>query len=810
MKILKFGGTSVANSTKFLEVSKIIEQEFQKEDLAIVLSAPAKVTNYLEQIIQNIKCNSPSDEIFHKLKKIFSEIICGIKNQKKNFPDKTITTYIINKFDYIQKNIKKTKKHNKCDQLYAKIISMGEIFSIKIMQNIFITKNIPTFLIDPKKIIIAKGDILNAQVNIEKSKLNIEKVNIPKKHLIFMPGFIAGNEQQELVTLGRNGSDYSAAILSVLLNAKVCQIWTDVNGIYTTDPNVISTARVLKHLSYNEAKALSFFGAKVLHPNTISPLSKNNIPCIIKNTKYPNESGTIINNNHPKKKTIKGITYLENIIMIKIKVVTPTTIHEITNQIFSVFLNNSVHILFQSYSKIKETIFFYITIKKNQQITLLHDQLKKKNNKIKNITIKKKIKIISIIGNTIKSNIKCKNKIFSILKYTNLNILNIHNEFSQYAISIVTDNNNIQENIKIIHDQIFHKKKIIEIFLIGIGGVGTALIQQVQKQKNILEQKNIQFKIYGIANSKYMLFNTHKIQLNNWKEQLYQKKEKFCIKKIIYNLKTAALYNPTIIDCTASQTIADCYDTILKNKIHIITPNKKFNSGSWKNYINIRKISDKVNKKFLYETNVSAGIPIIHTLKSLINAGDKLIKFKGILSGSLSFIFGKLEEGISISQATIMAQKLGFTEPNPRDDLSGIDVARKLLILAREIGYQLELHDIAITPIIPKEMMNIKKKEEFLSELSKLDKFFYEKYKIAKDKNQVLRLIGTIKKNGICQVKLTSVKKTDPLYTVKNGENALTIYSQYYNPIPLVLRGYGAGNNVTAAGIFSDLLQILS
>ncbi|CAL4319900.1 bifunctional aspartate kinase/homoserine dehydrogenase I [Buchnera aphidicola] len=816
MQTLKFGGTSLSNAKKFLHVSEIIKNKTKDTSVSVVLSAPAKVTNYLSEIIENIQCNQSSENIFISLKKIFNNIIYEIQNFQIHFPYQKILNKVNNILQKIQEIIQDIQNTQEdINYIYAKIISIGERISIIIMKELLILKNFSIFVIDPIKTIIATGNPLHATVELQETQNNFKK-NIPlKKTIILMAGFIAGNQKNQLVTLGRNGSDYSAAILAVCLNAHTCEIWTDVDGVYTTDPKISKKAKLLKSLSYEEAIELSYFGAKVLHPKTILPLFKNNIKCVIKNTSAPNNEGTIIEKqqkNHLKNK-IKGITYLDKIIMVQIKILKTYESHVITKKIFLIFFESKIQILLTQYSHLQNIYTFYIIGEKYQKIQeLLYHTLKNKidNKIIEIIKIEKNIKVISVIGNNIKNDNKIIKKIMYAIQYSNMNNFNIINHISQNSISIITNTKNIIKKIKIIHDRLFNKKNILEIFLIGIGGVGSALIQQFSKQKFWLKNKNIKFKICGIANSKNMFINLHGIRLDDWRKNFYQNQKPFCIKTIIQYAKKKYLYNPVIIDCTASQKISDSYDKILSNKIHIVTPNKKANTNHWNEYKKIRKIAIKVNKKFLYETNVSAGLPVITTLRNLFYAGDKLISFQGILSGSLSYIFGKLEEGVSITESTKMAQKLGFTEPNPKDDLSGIDVARKLLIIAREAGYPLELKDIDIQPILPKEFFDINDEKIFFKELQKINKIFLEKSKKAKKNKKVLRYIGNIQSGGICQVKLIEVDKTNPLYNVKNGENALTIYSNYYQPIPLVLRGYGAGNNVTAAGIFSDLLQILS
>ncbi|CAL4320021.1 bifunctional aspartate kinase/homoserine dehydrogenase I [Buchnera aphidicola] len=816
MRTLKFGGTSLSNSQKFLEVSDIIIQKIKKEEISVVLSAPAKVTNILEEIAQSVKFDNDINNLLNNLKEIFYTLICEIKNKQSNFIDRNILKKIDKKLSEIQK-IKKNINSFKINfkTIYANIISFGEMFSIKTMEYILMAKKYNVTVINPVKNILAMGDITNSIVDINASKDMIQKLKIPKNHIILMPGFIAGNKNKELVLLGRNGSDYSAAILSVCLRSKICEIWTDVDGIYTSDPRIVPSAKLLPSISYQEAMELSTLGAKVLHPKTIFPLSQFKIKCIIKNTLNPQHDGTTIENqiNDKNKQSIKGITYLDNIEIITIKINKTIHIYEIINKLISILNQEKINIIFTIKSLDDHKIHIYIIDNKNiiiKNILSKKFEIEIQKKILKSINILNKIKIISIIGNNIKNNRKIHTKICFALEHTDLKIINFTQQLSNNSISFITNNKNINNNIHKIHEILFNNEKIIELFIIGIGGVGTALIKQIIKQQEKLQSKNIKIIICGIANSKNMIINPLGIKLKNEKIHLTSNNETFCINQIIQIAKNHNFINPVIVDCTSSKEISNLYPNILSNGIHVVTPNKKGNTTSWKEYNHIRKIAIRTNKKFLYETNVSAGLPIIETLKNLLDSGDQLIRFRGILSGSLSFIFGKLEEGMLLSQATNMAKKLGFTEPNPKDDLSGIDVARKLLIIAREAGYKLELENIKIQPILSKELLNIKEPEIFLSKLKKLDQEFLYKIKKAQKKNKVLRLIGTIDEEKNCKVELKEIDITDPLYNVKNGENALTIYSKYYQPIPLVLRGYGAGNDVTAAGIFSDLLRILS
>ncbi|XBC39401.1 MAG: bifunctional aspartate kinase/homoserine dehydrogenase I [Buchnera aphidicola (Nurudea shiraii)] len=817
MKILKFGGTSLANATMFLRSSQIIQKSFENEQVAVVLSAPEKITNFLINIIENsIKKKSISCEIY-EIKKIFSELISNIHQKNNNFPHKLVTEIIENKFLKLKRIFNGINLLEQCpDNIRAKIICYGELLSVIIMENILKSNSHEVTIINPKKNLLATGGYLDSTIDIYISTSRIHSINIPKNHIILMAGFIAGNKKNELVVLGRNGSDYSAAILSVCLKGKICEIWTDVDGIYTCDPKYIKDAKLLKALSYQEAIELSYFGANVLHPKTIAPLSEFKIPCLIKNTKNPSSHGTIIHKNSNDTVTsIKGITHLNNIIMFCIEKYKENNMISITSRIFSIMSLNKIEIILVTQCSPEFSINFCISknyMEKTFNVLKNEFHLELKNKLLRPIKIIKNLAILSIIGSGITTQKNSFHKIFLKLSKIYIKIFSISQELSKNSISIVIHNNHILSGTKAIHDILFKNRNFYsaELFLIGIGGVGNTLLNQLQKQQYQLKSKNINLKICGIANSKKILKNVENgINLNNWKESFSITEEPFKINDLISLSKHNNLINPIIVDCTSDQKIADQYAKLLTSGFNIVASNKKANTSNMQYYKNIRSSALHSNKKFLYETNVGAGLPIIENLKHLFYAGDKLIHFRGILSGSLSFIFGKLEENILLSEATKQARELGFTEPNPKDDLSGIDVARKLLVLAREIGLNLELKDIKINPILPEKFNHISNSNDFITQLQDLDQVFYDRIKKIAKNGKTLRFVGIINKQGSCEVKIDEVNKQDPLYEIKNGENALAFYSKYYNPIPLVLRGYGAGKVVTAAGVFSDILRIL-
>ncbi|MCW5197728.1 bifunctional aspartate kinase/homoserine dehydrogenase I [Buchnera aphidicola] len=818
INVLKFGGTSLADAKRIIFVSNIIEEKSKINKISVVLSAPATITNSLEKIIQLclLKDKNYKKEI-QNIKNKFDLIVKNIYKNNKNFLFKKIIKKINHEILFLKNTSKKIYLLNKCSKhIFAKVISRGEILSTQIMKQILLSKGHNITLINPVKKILAEGNILDAYVNINKSIKKIQKIKFKKNSIILMPGFIAGNKKKELVILGRNGSDYSAAILSACIKAQSCEIWTDVDGILTCDPKIFSNAKIIKKISYKNVTEISNLGAKVLHPKTIYPLKKFKIPCYIKNTFNKNFIGTKISNYSNKKiqNIYPNIAYIKNVTIFIIKTLNQRNINKIYKNLLKINKKESIILFFSINFIHRQSINIYVNNIHFEKVNFIIKKLifnKKETYKKK---IYKKISIISIIKPKLYQNKKIIQNIYQILYDLNIKTMYDIKNFSKNSISLIIKSKYKNKIINLLHKKIINNYKIIQIFLFGIGGIGQTLLKQINQEKKSLKKKNIIIKICLISNSNKILFQEKGIKINSWKEKFHTIKkkyfqEKFLINKIKKIIKKNNFINPSIVDCTSSKKISKEYLYFIKNKFNIITANKKFNTGNITDYKNIRKKININNKKFFYETNVGGGLPVIQTIQNLKQTGDKLINFKGILSGSLSFIFGKLEQKILFSDAIKQAKEKGLTEPDPREDLSGLDVARKLLIIAREFGYSLELKDIQIKKILPQLCNSNSTVQKFLKETKKFNKYFLNKIKSAKKNNKKIKFIAKISNKGKCTVQIEEVDKKDPLYEIKNGENALSFYTKYYQPIPLVIRGYGAGKKVTASGVLSDLLKTI-
>ncbi len=812
MLVQKFGGTSLASAEKLQSVANIIAQSAQSNKLAVILSAMGKVTDELINIIETAINDDDwqsllitlEDKHHETLKKL--NCACLLEAQKQQ-------THINYLFQEAHAKLQGVALLKQCpNDIYAWLITLGEQLSVCIMYSQLISLGLTVQIIDSRSCIITTESPFTGDVAIDKTKENFALYQNNKCQVLLMAGFASSSSTSKATTLGRNGSDYTAALCAISLNADACQIWTDVDGVYNANPRDISSAYLVPQLSYYEAMELSYFGASVLHPKTITPLMQANIPCVIRNTFNLDSKGTTISHSsYNTNNFATAISSMHNMSMVTVSGPGMKGMVGMAARVFDCISKQNISIVLITQSSSEYSISFCIDTETKQLAKdTLEDNfsLELKNELLEPIVFKDSLAVITLISDNMKKRRGTAAQFFQALAIANVNIIAIAQGSNERSISAVVEENRVKRGLKSCHQLFFDAKQQVEIILIGCGLVGDAFLKQIQKQQSFLEKQNISIKVCGIVNSKGALLKEDGINLENYQQLLSTELESFNHEKLKAFRQHSNMINPIIVDCTSSTSIAEAYLGFFEAGYHIVAANKKANTLSMQYYQKLKTKAIQTNRQFNYETNVGAGLPVIDTFRNLIRAGDTLVKFEGILSGSMSYIFGKLDEGLPLSEAVIRAKSKGFTEPDPRDDLSGMDIARKVLIVAREAGLDLELRDVKIDSLLTEELEECKSVDEFMQKLPSLDDSIQNLCNQAQSENAVLRYIGTVE-DSKCTVKIEKVANTSALYSVKCGENAISFFSQYYQPIPMVLRGYGAGADVTAAGIFSDVVKIL-
>ena len=818
----------MANARRILASSEIILNRAKEDRISVVVSAVAGVSNSLQAAIDATTTGISGDAYVSDLRNTHNEICLELQSKLPGFEAEKVMSRLEANFIELGKLRAGCVSFGECpDTVHCRIMGMGELLSAPIMEAVLLAKKQSVIYLDSRKFVFTTGNQKEGEADYalcnEACAPFRDGANPTQTRILLFPGFVCtwkgGTDSKPVMgLLGRNGSDFSAAIIGASLRVKRVEFWTDVDGVFTADPRVVKDAILVDDMSYEEAMELSFFGSKVLHPKTIAPLQAKGIEAWSLNSHNPSARGTRIGKGPFEsrgKSSICGISSLKHVSMISVSGALMRGRTGMASKIFSAVSSAGSSILLITQSSSEYTISFCV---RDDEASKVKDALAAKfeleirEKLIDQIDVRSDCAIVSVVGDGMIANRGVASKFFNALSSQDINILAIAQGSSERCISAVITGEYADTAVKAVHQFFFHTAQTIEVFAFGAGTIGGTMIDQIRDQKQKLLKENVDIKVLAITTIDGMILNEEGIDLSDWRSLMKKPDFPFGpqnVDDIIKFVKEKKPLNPVFVDCTASYDLPERYLDILNAGMSIATPNKRANSMDINFYHELRRTANKMHRRFLYETNVGAGLPIIDTLQNLYKSGDKLESFNGIMSGSLSYIFGKLDEGVPFSQAVLEAKDLRYTEPDPRDDLEGKDVARKALIIARESGYDIELTDIEMFKVFPDSFDPSGTVEEFLAKLPQVDDYFNKKMAELKKQNKVLRMGASIK-DGKVSVGMMEVGKDDPLYGVRGGENAFVFYTERYQPIPLTVRGYGAGAGVTAAGVFGDILRTVS
>ncbi len=811
MKVLKFGGTSVGTPESISHVIEIVGNS--DHDQIMVSSAVGGVTNLLQAAIekatlQDATFTTELQEIETKHLNIIQAHI-PIEKQSKSI------SFLKNKLNSLEELLGAVYLIQEAsEKTIDSILSFGELIAVHILEDIFIQKGIQVRLVDARDFVVTYHKGGKNHVDFEVTEKNIQSQLQGGQGLVLVPGFISRDRSGEPTTLGRGGSDYTAALIAYSLDAAILEIWTDVSGMYTAHPKLVQQAQPIPHLSYHEAMELSHFGAKVIYPPTLQPLVEKNIPLRIKNTFDAQAEGTLIDEakNRIDGTIVKGISHIDQVSLITLEGSGMIGIPGFSKRLFEALSAEQINVIMITQASSEHSICLGINADKAEQAKEVIDeafQFEINVNKVSPARIENNMVNIAVVGEEMKNHQGISGKLFSSLGANNINIRAIAQGASERNISIMIDAHNVTKALNTLHESFFEAQvKELNLFITGVGNVGGELLRQIAKQYDyLLEHLRLKIKIRALSNSRKMLLDEKGISLTDGVTTLNEEGIAADREQFFAFIKQLNLRNSIVVDNTANPEIAAEYSQFLKNNIGVVTCNKIAAADQYEHYSSLKKLSRQYKTPYLFETNVGAGLPIIDTLNNLIASGDRIIKIQAVLSGSLNFIFNTFKEGVSFADVVREAQKAGYTEPDPTIDLSGVDVARKILILARESGMTLELEDIENIPFIPKACFETPDTESFFTALEAHSDHFDQLLEKATQENARIKYVAELV-DGKARVGIQYIPEGHDFYNLEGSDNIILFYTNRYLNQPLIVKGAGAGAEVTAAGVFGDIIRI--
>ena len=808
----KFGGTSVANAERYRQVAAIMRAQ-EGERKAVIVSAMHKVTDALIELVDFAKTRDDA----------YLARADALKARHVEAVEALLPVELRQQFfDVLESDFKDIKEvlrgvylsRTYSDRTLELIAGHGELWSAQLLNAHLNATGIASSWLDARTLLTVEPGDTSVSVDWERSKSRTaEWLQELKTDWVVITGFIASTPEGIPTTLKRNGSDFSASIFGKLLDASAITIWTDVDGVLSADPRLVPEAVVLEDVSYEEATELAYFGAKVVHPSTMAPAIENKIPIWIRNTFNPSGRGTRIHEKSSSSHPVKGFATVDGMALVNVEGTGMIGVPGVANRLFGALGEVGVSVVMISQASSEHSICFAIP---EAQAALARKTVERAffaelhHNQIQMIDVTENCSILAAVGDNMVDHPGVAGKFFSALGKARVNIRAIAQGSSERNISTVIDRADSRRALRAVHAAFYLSNQTISIGVIGSGLIGGTFLDQLKTQMETLKKEfKIDLRVRGVLNSKAMVLSEQGRTLGNWRESVKESELPGDLEKFVAHVQADHFPHAVILDCTSSAELTTHYPSWLERGIHIITPNKKANTGTMEFYRTLRSITRATGRHYLYETTVGAGLPIINTLRDLVQTGDQVLKIEGVLSGTLSYIFNTFDGTQPFSEIVQEARRKGYTEPDPRDDLSGMDVGRKLVILAREMGLDLELNDVRIESLVP-ESLRKGSVEEFLKLLPNHDQAMTDLLIQARGRGEVLRYVGVVNPEGPCSVELKSYPRSHAFAGTSGSDNIVAFKTQRYHTQSLIVQGPGAGPDVTAGGVFADLLRLAS
>ena len=817
MKVLKFGGTSIENSSRIRNILGIIRKAMRDSSVIVVVSAIRKVTDLL---LESAVAASKGDAAGYRsmlddIERLHSGLVHDLIDASRT---QEIETYLQVELAELGDVL-----HGVCllrelsEKSSALIMSFGERFSARIISGFLRQEGVDASYVDARSMIVTDSNHCDARVDVKASAELVKAWFKDEGGVPVVTGYIGAAPDGTATTLGRGGSDYTATIIGSILGADEIQIWTDVDGFFSADPKRVKDAYALPFISYGEAMELSHSGAKVLHPYSVHPAMKAGIPIRIRNSFNPDAEGTRIG--RPKKndagaeRPVTGLSSITNVVLLNISGSGMVGVPGIASRLFSCLARHMINIIFISQASSEQSISLVINLSQAEKARkILEEEFAAEivSRQIETLTLRKHIAMIAVVGNNMSGHPGVSAHLFETLGKNGINVIAVAQGANEMNISFVIDSHDEDKALNCTHESFFLSRRKVHVFIAGTGTIAKSLIGQIRDHSITLrKEKDLDVVVGGMANTRMMALNDDGIELEKWESCLKPRDDGKAVGDYVERIRSRNLHNTIFVDCTASGEVAESYPELLASNISVVTANKLGMAGSWKLYETIRDAQRSSNARFLYETNVGAGLPIISTLNDLRNSGDKIMKIEGVLSGTLSYIFNELRKGGKFSEVVRRAREAGYTEPDPREDLSGADFARKFLILGRELGYRLDYEDIECESLVPEVLRGEMSAEGFMEELGCVDADYESKTRKAAESGMTIAYAGEIS-DGKARIGVKMLPLSSPVAGLNGTENMVVFTTDRYLDTPLVVKGPGAGGEVTAGGVFADILRIAS